>query len=216
MSELPRIHVVGIEPEGPDPDRPPLSTLLGACRLLCGGRRHLEGLSGRISPGSRILPVTTNVPEVVEALKEFLRRGEEGVAVVLATGDPLYHGIGGPIAREIPRGHLAFYPATTLVQRAFSLLGEAWEGAQVASIHGKKEEPALGPGRWIFYTNGPKGPEMLVDMAFRQRLRIMEMIVLEEIGLPEQRVTTFDKVVVEEIRSREFRTLNMVVMTLDQ
>lgn len=215
MSSRAVIHVIGVEPEGPDPDRPPLSGLLGHCGLLCGGRRHIEGLSGRLPPGARLLTVTNNVPEVISALKNFEEGAEREVAVVLATGDPLYHGIGAAISRAIPRHLLAFSPATTLVQRAFSLLGEPWDEVNVASLHGKKEEPRLSAGRWIFYTGGSGGPSLLLEMAHRQGFDVHEMTVLEEIGLPGQKVTTFFPFDPEEIKSRDFRVLNMVVLTLE-
>ena len=214
MSSRAVIHVIGVEPEGPDPDRPPLSGLLGQCALLCGGRRHIEGLSGRLSPGARLLTVTNNVPEVISALRNFAEGAEKEVAVVLATGDPLYHGIGAAISRAIPRDLLGFSPATTLVQRAFSLLGEPWDEVNVGSLHGKKEEPKLSAGRWIFYTGGSGGPSLLLEMAHRQGFDVHEMTVLEEIGMPGQKVTTFFPLDPEEIKSRDFRVLNMVVLTL--
>ncbi len=210
------VHVIGVEPEGPDPDRPPLSGLLGHCGLLMGGRRHIEGLSAYLPPGARLLAVTNNISEAMTALKDFVAGAKGMVAIVLATGDPLYHGIGGPISRAIPRHLLSFTPATTLVQRAFSLLGEPWEEAKVASIHGKKEDPVLSPGRWIFYTGGGRGPAQILEISLRQGLEVREMTVLEEIGLPGQKVTTFCPVDAGEINSREFRTLNMVVMTLEE
>ncbi len=209
------VHVVGVEPEGPQPDFPPLAGLLSRCGILCGGRRHTEALSGRLPSGVQILPITNNVLEIVSTLTEFIKKPEGRIAVVLASGDPLYHGIGGPMSRAIDHGYVAYYPATTLVQRAFSLLGEPWEDVRVGSIHGKKEDPVLSAGRWIFYTGGSSGPVSLIEMAARQGFGIQEMTVLEKIGLPGQKVTSFRSQDLEEVRSQEFQTLNMVVMTVD-
>ncbi len=214
MNEEKLVHVVGVEPEGPQPELPPLAGLLSRCAILCGGRRHIEALSVRLPAGARILPITTNIREVVSTLTEFIKKPEGKIAVVLGSGDPLYHGIGGSLSRGIDRGYIAYYPATTLVQRAFSLLGEPWEDVRVGSIHGKKEDPLLSTGRWIFYTGGSSGPANLIEMADRQGFQIVEMTVLEEIGLPGQKVTFFWTPDLEEVRSRDFLTLNMVVMTV--
>jgi precorrin-6Y C5,15-methyltransferase (decarboxylating) len=216
MNEERRVHVVGVEPEGPRPDYFPLATLLPRCGILAGGKRHIEALSDRLPEGARLVPITNNVPEIVSVLEDFVINPAGKIAVVLATGDPLYHGIGGPISRAISREHVAYYPATTLVQRAFSLLGEPWEDVQVGSIHGKKEDPILSPGRWIFYTGGSGGPAALLEMAARQGFRIGEMTVLEGIGLPGQKVTSFRPPDPEKIREGEFQTLNMVVMTVEK
>lgn len=215
----PLIHVVGVEPEGPDPDIPPLSGLLGKCRLLCGGKRHLEKVRPFVPEDSDILAITNNIPEVLLALGQFVERGEKnkGIALVLATGDPLYYGIGRPIAERIPAGFLNFVPATTLIQRAFSLMCEPWDGVAVASIHSRRENPiVLSEGRWAFYTDGSQGPRSLVGMAEDQGFDIVKMTVLEEIGLPGERLGTFEKVTLSTEYPYEFKSLNIVVMKLNR
>lgn len=211
------IHVVGVEPEGPDPDRLPLSELLGRCTLISGGRRHLEKISSRLPRDAVFLPITNNVPDVLQALESFAKNPdrEDRIALVLATGDPLYYGIGRQISESLPRRWVSFTPATTLVQRAFALMGEPWDDVHVASIHSRKEAPVLlSDGKWAFYTDGPKGPGSLVEMVFRQGYKIMSMTVLEEIGLDGQRMGTWERVTPSTVFPYEFKSLNIVVMTL--
>jgi precorrin-6Y C5,15-methyltransferase (decarboxylating) len=210
------IHVVGVEPEGPDPATPPLSRILKHCQLLCGGKRHLEKISPHVPDGAVVFPIANNISELVTVLDEFVRnRDGEGSAVVLATGDPLYYGIGRPISERISREFVTFTPATTLIQRAFSVLGDPWEDVRVGSIHSRKDNPiVLSEGRWAFYTDGPKGPHSLVAMADRQGFEVDKMIVLEEIGLPGQRVGVFRSVTTSTEYPYEFKSLNIVVMNL--
>lgn len=112
---------------------------------------------------------------------------------------------------------MTYTPATTLIQRAFSLLGEPWEGVHVASIHSRREGPIrLSEGRWAFYTDGPKGPLSMVEMATRQGYEVATMNVLEEIGLPGQRLGTFRSVTPETEYPYEFKSLNIVVMSLNR
>ncbi|MEC4683230.1 MAG: precorrin-6y C5,15-methyltransferase (decarboxylating) subunit CbiE [Nitrospirota bacterium] len=210
------IHVVGVEPEGPDPATLPLSRILKHCQLLCGGKRHLEKISPHVPVGAVVLPISNNISELLTVLEEFVRnRDGEGTAVVLATGDPLYYGIGRPISGRIPREFVIYTPATTLIQRAFSLLGDPWEDVRVGSIHSRKEIPiVLSEGRWAFYTDGSNGPHSLVDMADRQGFEVDKMIVLEEIGLPGQRVGVFTSVTASTEYPYKFKSLNIVVMDL--
>jgi len=215
----PLVHIVGVEPEGPDPDRPPLSVLLGKCQLLCGGKRHLERVRPFVPEGSEVIAITNNVSEIQLALVQFVESGKKnkGIALVLATGDPLYYGIGRQIAERIPAGYLTFIPATTLIQRAFSLMCEPWDDVTVASIHSRRESPiVLSEGRWAFYTDGSEGPRSLVRLAEDQGFEIVKMTVLEEIGLPGQRLGTFENVTRSTEYPYEFKSLNIVVMNLNR
>lgn len=215
----PSVHIVGVEPEGPLPGESPLKELLPECRFLGGGKRHLEKTIGHRSGNPEIFAITNNVPDLVSKLEGFLaeHRQDHAVAIVLATGDPLYYGIGRQIAERIPREFLAFYPATTLIQRAFALIGESWEDVHVASIHSRKGGPIrLSQGRWAFYTDGAMGPRSLVDMATEQGFEVRSMTVLEEIGLPGQRVESFENVTPKIEFPHAFNPLNIVVMSLTE
>ena len=217
MNEKPRIYLVGVEPEGPDPKRSPLSELLGTTRLAIGGRRHLDPLRGMMGPETECLPVTSNIPEVLERLNQFLKEGKAGEkALVLATGDPLYYGIGGAITKALPGESLVVIPAATLVQRAFALLREPWEKVRVGSLHSKKETPDLIPGRWAFYTGGSLGPAEVCSMILARGFQIRNVAILEEIGMEGQRVRTFPQIKAVEELPADIRPLNMVVMTIEE
>ncbi|MGC8528756.1 MAG: precorrin-6y C5,15-methyltransferase (decarboxylating) subunit CbiE [Leptospirillia bacterium] len=216
MKEKPRIYLVGVEPDGPDPERPPLSELLGSTRLAIGGRRHLDPLRERMGAETELLPVTSNIPEVIERLMRFLKEGKaDEKALVLATGDPLYYGIGGAITKSLPGESMVIIPAATLVQRAFALLREPWEKVRVGSLHSKKETPDLMAGRWAFYTGGSQGPAEVCAMILERGFHIRNMAILEEIGMKGERIRTFPRIdAVHEIPA-DIKPLNMVVLTIE-
>ncbi len=74
--------------------------------------------------------------QIVQRLPELLARGLQ--TVVLATGDPLYYGIGSTLLRFVPSDRLAFHPAPTAFQKLFARLGQPWERARLFSLHGRK------------------------------------------------------------------------------
>ena len=216
MNGNPKIYLVGVEPEGPDPRRPPLSKLIGTTRLVIGGRRHLDPLKGMVGPETEWLPVTSNIPEVIERLKQFLQEGKAGeTALVLATGDPLYYGIGGAITKALPGESLVVIPAATLVQRAFALLREPWEKVRVGSLHSKKETPDLIPGRWAFYTGGSLGPAEVCQMVLERGFQLRNVAILEEIGMEGERVSFFPRIEAVHDLPADIKPLNMVVMTIE-
>ncbi|MCL5953295.1 MAG: precorrin-6y C5,15-methyltransferase (decarboxylating) subunit CbiE [Nitrospirae bacterium] len=216
MNGNPKIYLVGVEPEGPDPGRSPLSELIGTTRLVIGGSRHLDPLKEMMGPGTEWLRVTSNIPEVIERLGQFLKEGKAGeTALVLATGDPLYYGIGGAITKALPGESLVVIPAATLVQRAFALLREPWEKVHVGSLHSKKEKPELIPGRWAFYTGGSRGPAEVCQMVMDRGFQIRNVAILENIGMEGERVRHFPRMDAVEELPADVKPLNMVVMTIE-
>ncbi|MER3420413.1 MAG: precorrin-6y C5,15-methyltransferase (decarboxylating) subunit CbiE, partial [Chloroflexota bacterium] len=64
-------------------------------------------------------------------------RAEGRRVTVLASGDPLFYGIGGLLVRRLGREALVFHPHVTCVALAFARIGEPWEDATVLSLHGR-------------------------------------------------------------------------------
>lgn len=76
--------------------------------------------------------------KLLEKLPGLAKRSETETVVVLASGDPLYCGIGATLLRYIPAERLRFHPAPTAFQQLFARLGQAWEKSRFYSLHGKK------------------------------------------------------------------------------
>ena len=73
-------------------------------------------------------------------LPRFFRENDSKTILFLASGDPLYHGIGGTLRRLLPGEKILFYPAPTAFQQFFAAIGQPWEGAELFSLHAKEEE----------------------------------------------------------------------------
>lgn len=84
--------------------------------------------------------LATDRPErLLPSLLEALEAGQQGV--LLASGDPLWFGIGRLLLATLPAACLAFHPAPTSLQLAFARLGRPWQDAQWLSVHGRDPEP---------------------------------------------------------------------------
>ncbi len=71
-----------------------------------------------------------SVPDWIStALKSNLQ------VVVLATGDPLCHGIAGYLSKKLSTDQLQIIPNVSSIQLAFSRLGLAWQDAKIVSVH---------------------------------------------------------------------------------
>ena len=83
--------------------------------------------------------VATDQPEAafnqLEAAREAGQR-----AVVLASGDPLWFGIGRLLLQRFGPEALAFEPAPSSMQLAFARIGRPWQDASWISLHGRDSE----------------------------------------------------------------------------
>jgi precorrin-6Y C5,15-methyltransferase (decarboxylating) len=61
--------------------------------------------------------------------------------VLLASGDPLWFGIGRLLLQHLPAEAIRFHPAPTSLQLAFARLGRPWQDASWISLHGRDPEP---------------------------------------------------------------------------
>ncbi|MFM7551217.1 MAG: precorrin-6y C5,15-methyltransferase (decarboxylating) subunit CbiE, partial [Cyanobacteriota bacterium] len=118
--------------------------------LVAGPQRLLQDLppwwaeeraSGRV-PDSAACPetVTTDQPgEAWQALGTALEEGRP--AVLLASGDPLWFGIGRLLLQHFGPESLRFHPAPSSLQLAFARIGRPWQDATWISLHGRDPEP---------------------------------------------------------------------------
>ena len=78
---------------------------------------------------------------LVAVLPRLIARGKTRQMAILASGDPLFYGIGGSLLRFVPSRRLVFYPAMTAFQQLFAKLGQPWHNASLFSLHARKEIP---------------------------------------------------------------------------
>ncbi|MCX5941396.1 MAG: precorrin-6y C5,15-methyltransferase (decarboxylating) subunit CbiE [Cyanobium sp. LacPavin_0818_WC50_MAG_67_9] len=99
----------------------------------------------RLRPsGVVVIPLATleALAELRPLLEQALAAGRP--AVLLASGDPLWFGIGRLLLQRFPAAQLRFHPAPCSLQLAFARLGRPWQDASWISLHGRDPE-ALAP-----------------------------------------------------------------------
>ncbi|MDH4226064.1 MAG: precorrin-6y C5,15-methyltransferase (decarboxylating) subunit CbiE [Deltaproteobacteria bacterium] len=100
-------------------------------QVLAGGERHLAFFPQ--FQGKKVV-LGAGLSHTVELLAG---EAQENNVCVLASGDPLFFGVGGLLAKKIGREHISFLPQPSSVQWAFARLGLPWEDAGFLSVHGK-------------------------------------------------------------------------------
>jgi precorrin-6B C5,15-methyltransferase / cobalt-precorrin-6B C5,C15-methyltransferase len=124
--------------------------LVRAAQLLLAPQRLLAELvpwwqeeqgAGRIPAGSPCpqLLASDQPEQIFGPLEQALAAGRP--AVLLASGDPLWFGIGRLLLQRFPAAQLRFHPAPCSLQLAFARLGRPWQDASWISLHGRDPEP---------------------------------------------------------------------------
>lgn len=103
--------------------------------LVIGGTRTLALLAGEIRPGADRRDLTGRLGAVPEWVRAA--RADHLKVVVLATGDPLCHGIASYLAARLCVEALEVLPNVSTLQLACARVGLVWQDARIVSIHAR-------------------------------------------------------------------------------
>jgi precorrin-6Y C5,15-methyltransferase (decarboxylating) len=138
--------------------------------LVIGAQRTLELIAAYrpCSPAG-----LTSAPQKMRAMDGQLGRVPEWIhtareaghrVAVLATGDPLCHGIGSFLIGKLGTGAICIVPAASTLQLAFARLGKSWQTAKIISVHSRDA------GEWLLGATPDHGLYALVRAAAEHAL----------------------------------------------
>ena len=159
--------------------------LIENCDYLVGGARHLSFFPEH---KGQTLTITKDLSGLVETLKSLAGTFK---IVVLASGDPLFYGIGATLSEKIPKKWLRIHPNICSVAAAFSKIGQSWHDALILSLH---SSPLTGfnfaelqsHSKIALLTSPDRGPDYIARQLQSVGLTGYEICVLENIGHPER------------------------------
>jgi precorrin-6Y C5,15-methyltransferase (decarboxylating) len=175
----PWLSIVGIGEDGLEGLSPVARTAIAQARLLVGGERHLQMAGG--PPAEALVwrqPLVDTIPLIVA------RRGEP--VCVLASGDPMWFGVGATLARHIPPEEMVVLAHPGAFSLAAARLGWALQDCLTLSAHGRALE-ALGlnfvPGRKLLVlTENGASPAALARLLTERGFGPSRMCVFENLG----------------------------------
>jgi precorrin-6Y C5,15-methyltransferase (decarboxylating) len=107
--------------------------------LVVAPRRLLVDLARSNPHPERPERIASDRP--LEVMPQVLAALEAGRRVLwLASGDPLWFGIGRLLLQHLPAERIRFHPAPTSLQLAFARIGRPWQDASWVSLHGRDPE----------------------------------------------------------------------------
>jgi len=183
-------------------------SLIGQADILVGGRRLLENFKGIRAQKK---PISKNIDGIIRFVKE---KSKHQKIVVLASGDPLFFGIGAKLASALGANQIRIYPNINSVAAAFARIKEPWNDAAIISLHGRKNDDKLfsaleGENKIAVFTDPKKNPAWLATRLIEKEFSNFKMCVLEALGSGAER---FDWYPLETAAGMKFAEPNMVVL----
>ncbi|HEY1665678.1 MAG TPA: precorrin-6y C5,15-methyltransferase (decarboxylating) subunit CbiE [Trebonia sp.] len=185
------VTVAGIGADGWAGLSPPTRDALERAEVIVGGRRHLALLPATVR-GRRVplpSPLLPGLPEVIAA-------HASSALVVLASGDPMFYGIGSTLARLLGPARLRVLPHPSSVSLAAARLGWPLDDVDVVSLVGRPREllhPLLQPGRRVLALTAWETAAADVRVLLEARgFGASPLTVLADLGGQDERVTGAD------------------------
>ncbi len=201
------LSLIGIGADGLDGLSARARRVLAAAEVLVGGTRHLALLPDDPRPRlSWRSPLAATLPEILA-----LRPRQ---VAVLATGDPLWYGIGRLLLQHLSPAEVAIVPHVSAFQEACSRLGWTLEEAFPLTAHGRPVASLrrhFQPGRRLLVlTSDGAGPAAIGRCLVADGYGDSRVTVLEAMGDEAERRTDAPAAALQE----RFGELNLVAVEL--
>lgn len=130
-STQPWLSIVGIGEDGLPGLKPAARSLVETAEILIGGDRHLAMVPAR--DGQQRIAWTAPLPAHADRLTEY--RGRR--TCVLASGDPMWFGIGATLSKRVPAAEMAVIPHPGAFALAAARLLWPLDATACISLHGR-------------------------------------------------------------------------------
>jgi precorrin-6Y C5,15-methyltransferase (decarboxylating) len=202
-----KIKIIGIGDNGKDSLLPLYLKWITECEVLVGGERHLHFFPE--FQGQKVV-IKGGFQEWFAPLKETTKP-----TVILASGDPLFFGIGAYAAKHLDA---EIYPNLSSVQLAFARIGESWQDAFVASVHGRSMKGLAqrldGKEKAVLLTDAENTPEAIARYLLRFGMAEYRAFVAENLGGADERTGWYEleHLAAADTTESAFSPLNLVIL----
>jgi precorrin-6Y C5,15-methyltransferase (decarboxylating) len=181
MNPQPTVTVVGIGDDGWHGLTEQARIALREAPVIVGSARHLALLPDLAGLPGRRVPL----PSPLLAALDDLVAANPG-ACLLASGDPMLHGVGATLARRLGAERIRVLPGVSCVALACSRLGWAEHDVDVVSVVSRPAEvilPTVQPGaRVLVLSRDSSSPAVLAALLADRGWGRSQLTVLEHLG----------------------------------
>lgn len=208
-----KIHIIGLGvAETAVFSKEAKAALLNA-DLVIGAERQLETIAAVLS--DKTTADTLLLPKLSD-LQGLLEQQTNKIIAVLASGDPLYYGIGRWFTQQFDAQCLSFYPAVSSIQAACHECGLSLQDVEVISLHGRpleKIRTKLHKNKTlVLLTDKNSQPQILAKECLVAGFSESVLTVCENLGYAQQQVRSFSVTELLTNRALTFDPLHVTVI----
>jgi precorrin-6B C5,15-methyltransferase / cobalt-precorrin-6B C5,C15-methyltransferase len=208
MSQRRAVTLVGIGDDGCSSLTSKAMEAVAAAQWLVGGERQLAFFPQ--FRGERIV-LKNGISAALERIAEI---ANENNVCVLASGDPLFFGIGSLVIKKLGAEHVSVIPQPSSMQWAFARVGLKWDDAAFLSLHGRSCEGFLTRikqhRKLAVFTDEENSPPRLAALLIQHGETAWNAWVCENLGGTDERVRQFH--IAELAQCCEVRPLNVLLL----
>ncbi len=180
----PWLSVIGVGEEGVAALPPQAREALEKAKIVLGPERFLQGLTSDQQRVAWTPPLTAMLKQIKA------RRGTP--TAILATGDPLWFGIGATLTKHLDAAEFTVHPHPSAFQLAAARLHWPLQHVTTLSLHGRPEHilhPHLTPGqRILMLTSDRSTAARVIEILLARGYDESRLIALENLGGAAERV----------------------------
>ena len=209
------ISVVGIGLDGAAGLTANAKNVVEQATVLAGGKRHLGYF---VDHSAQKIPLI-DFPQDLETIASLDLAQQQ--IVVLATGDPLFFGLGRLLLATFASEQIQFYPHFSSIQLAFSRLKTPWQDAHLVSVHGRSTEELIkllkqGKSKIALLTDNYNHPGAVASLLLSLDLPVnYSFHVCENLGDEAEKISHFLPAKILELSKLErnyFSSLNVLIL----
>jgi len=211
------IKIIGIDEKGKNQTCPNLEEVIEKSPILLGSERLLEFFPG--FKGKKLVIKNTEknkLSEMVEILKN-----ENQDAIALASGDPLFFGIGSYLVSRLSETDFCveIYPSPSSMQMAFARAGISWQEARCISLHGRKidglAQRIASEKKIAILTDRENHPGKIAEYLVNFNFLNYRAFVAENLGMVNEKTAWYALERLAQKNANDFQDLNVMLLVDD-
>ena len=189
-----------------------VKALVHGADILVGAERHLAAFP---DAPARKQSLNRGLKPLVGRIQRWMRNRK---VVVLASGDPLFFGIGTYLIQSLGAENVVVHTNVSSVAAAFARVKIPWHDAVVLSLHGRRDyrlflDAVRQPAPVAVLTDPQNHPGRLARLCLDNGIADLDMCVLEQLGTANERCRW---VQLTDAARMRFRQPNVVVFRRSQ
>ena len=204
-SENNMVYIVGIGPGNREYMLIKAISVLEQVDIIIGFKRAVESITFIKKP-----KITANS---LKDILTFIDKNVDKNIAVIASGDPLFYGIGEYIQNNY-KGNLCIVPGISSFQYMMGKLEKSWQGAHLGSLHGRDEDFIKGVNDnkiSIWLTDNKNTPQVMCKRLIKEEIKVT-VYIGENLSYEDERITIGNP---EQFVQEKFDNLTVVVIEND-